>query len=189
MKNKIKIVKKRKIFQFESPAKDFKFFSYTLLFPNGQMDEFFVRQAQPFSIIVPQLDDSNLIMVKQYRLGSQKISLEFPMGSVFGLSPREMAEKELKEETGFSCKSLRRIGQFYLSPAWSNQKAYVFLAKDLIAGKPKPEPYEFIEVVKVKISKIEELILKGEICDAPTIVAFYYYKAVFGKSSGNLRKI
>lgn len=189
MKNKIKIIKKRKIFQFQTPSKDFKFFSYTLLFPNGQTGEFIFRQARPFSIIIPQVDENTLVMVKQYRLGSQKVSLEFPMGSVSGLSPKQIAKRELKEETGFSCKTLKKIGEFYLSPAWSNQKAYVFLAKNLRQGKPQPELYEFIEVVKVKIKEINDFILKGEIFDAPTIVAFYYYKNLFGENSENMREI
>jgi len=176
MKKPFKTLKKELLFNFSSPGRDFNFYRYTLLFPNNKKGDFIVRNSQPFTIIIPQLNQDNFIMVKQYRLGSNKISLEFPMGSVRNLSPSAMAKQELKEETGYTAKKLRLLGWFYLSPAWSNQKAYVYLAKDLISGKPQPEDYEIIEIEKKSDKEIEKLIANGEINDAPTIVAFFYYK-------------
>lgn len=180
-KNNFKVLKKKLVFEFERGSKRFQFYLYHLLFPNGKRDDFFVHQAQPFAIIIPQLASGKLIMVKQYRLGMDKISLEFPMGWVKGLSPQAMAKRELKEETGFTAKSIQLIGQFYLSPAWSNQKAYVYLAKNLTPGKPNPEPYEFIQVEKKTVNEIENLIKDGEINDSPTISAFYYFKNLIRK--------
>lgn len=188
-KNSFKILNKKLVFEFERGSKRFQFYLYHLLFPNGKTNDFFVHRAQPFAIIIPQLASGELIMVRQYRLGMNKVSLEFPMGWVKGLSPLAMAKRELKEETGFTAGKIQLIGQFYLSPAWSNQKAYVYLAKDLTPGKSNPEPYEFIQVERKTANEIENLIKDGEINDAPTISAFYYYKNLFGKNAGNMRRI
>lgn len=150
--------------------------SYKVELPNGEETIFFLRKGHPFSIIVPVLKDGSFIMVRQYRIGSEQFSLEFPMGEVADKSPHEMAEIELKEETGYTAQKIEQIGHFFLSPGWSNQVGNIYLASDITAGDQELEPYEFIEVVKVTEKELEQYMEDGTIIDASTIVAYAKYQ-------------
>jgi len=136
---------------------------------------FYLRYAEPYAIIIPVLDRETVLMIEQQRIGPLKISLEFPMGVVKGSQPLEMAIDELKEETGYRSNNIKEINRFYISPGWSNQQGHVFVAKDLVEGKQELEPYEYIEVKKIKIKDIPGLIKNGTIFDASTIVAWQYF--------------
>lgn len=178
---KIQFVKKSPIFQYKTQSARFDFFEYEVLLPKKQKAKFLVREAEPFVLIVPVLKKNTLLMIRQYRLGKGDFCLEFPGGSVLGKTPLEMAKEELHQETGYYANGWQLLGEFYLTPAYSNQKGYVFLAFDLIKDSPNPEPYEFIEILSIKTERIEKLIEKGKINDSPTITAYYYYKIFSGK--------
>jgi len=142
--------------------------------PNGKASPFYVLDRfSPFSIIIPLEDDLKTYLVGQYRYSTKYYSWEFPMGGVINLSPLAIAKQELKEETGFSAKRWERLGKFQVSPGHASQEGFVFLAQDLKEGEPEPEENEFLEVKKMSIKKVGEMIKKGEILDGPTIIAYH----------------
>ena len=51
---------------------------------------------------------------------------------------------------------------------------YLFLATELIEGNAEPEDDEYIEIEKIKLEDLIEMILKGEIVDSKTIIGIYY---------------
>ena len=185
MVKRFNILSRKKIFAFEDK---FSIVEVQIEF-NGKKHSFGLRESPPFSVIIPKLDDKHFIMIHQQRLGADKISLEFPMGSVKGKDPLQTAIVELKEETGYrSDKLTHLVSSLFTSPGWSDQKASVFVAEELIKGEQEPEPYENIEVVTVKINDVDDLIKKGAIFDMTTIASFHCYKSFFGKSSVNIRE-
>ena len=165
--------------------KKFKMMNYHIQLPNGVEADYIMKESVEFSIIIPLIKDDTFVMVCQHRMGADKISVEFPMGTVNGKGPEETARTELREETGYSANSLTKVFEFYISPGWSNQKGTLFVARDLVAGEMDLEPYEFIEVMEVKICEVEGMITRGEIFDASTILSFYYYKSLFDPSNGS----
>jgi|GEM_PF-935942 len=177
-----KILQKKETVNFGNRFKITKVLVET---PTKRKVEFYLREASPFSIIIPFLNKEKVIMVRQHRIGANKMSLEFPSGIVGGKSPKEVAIQELKEETGYRAKKMIPIASFYISPGWSTQEGNVFVAEELVAGEQTPEPDEFIEVKEIKFKDIEDLIKKKVIFDAPTITAFYYYSQY---ASGKLRR-
>lgn len=185
MVKKFKILSRKKIFAFEDK---FLIVEIQIEF-NGKKHKFGLRESPPFSVIIPKLDDKHFIMIYQQRLGVNRISLEFPMGSVKGKDPLQTAVTELKEETGYTSGKLTcLISPLFTSPGWSDQRASVFVAEELTKGVQEPEPYENIEVVTIGIDDVDGLIKKGTIFDMTTIASFYCYKSFFGKSSVNMRE-
>ena len=143
--------------------------------PNGKVAPFYVLDRfGPFSIIIPLENNLTTYLVGQYRYSTQYYSWEFPMGGVIGLSPLAIAKQELKEETGFSAKKWQQLGKFQVSPGHSSQLGFVFLAQDLKEGDPEPEENEFLEIKKMPIQKVDEMIKKQEILDGPTIIAYHF---------------
>lgn len=153
--------------------------------PDGTRTHFYIRESRPYSIVIPVLDDGRFVMVRQYRIGADTFSIEFPMGEVQGVEYPEAAVIELKEETGYQAKRFTHIGQFYISPGWSTQVGHIYLATQLTAGEQELEPYEFIEVVHMSEAEIEQFIDQGKIMDSSTLIAFSTYKRFREKQHGN----
>lgn len=143
--------------------------------PDGQVKPYWILERHgDFSIIIPLFSDMTTILVGQYRLPARYYSWEFPMGFVSNVQPLEMAKQELLEETGYKALKWEKVGYFYLANAWYTGGAHVYVAKDLIEGKPQPEEGEFLRTKKVSISDVRKMINQGKIKDGPTISAYYF---------------
>lgn len=125
--------------------------------------------------IIPITDDEHIILVKQYRKPVEKNLLEIPAGKIeINEEPKETALRELHEETGFVANKLEYLLEFYTSPGFSNEKMYLFMAKELIQDKSEPGEDEYIEVLKVNIEDLINMIIRGEIVDSKTIIGILY---------------
>lgn len=155
----------------------FTVYEHDVVRPDGTESNYYIVDRHgPFSIVLPIDKQDQVYMVKQYRFPIGVETLEFPMGSVNGLDPLGMAKQELSEETGLHATNWQELGWYYLAPGFSNQKAYVYQARELVQKQANPEPGEFLEVVKYPLIKIPELIKKGIITDGPTITAWQLFE-------------
>src|SRR3989344_259367 len=98
---------------------------------------------------------------------------ELPAGYMDkGEVPEETAERELLEETGYKADSVERIGELYVKPSRTNKVTYVFLAKNAkFVSKQKIDESEKIDVVKVSLPKLVDMVGKGEIRSSDTIAS------------------
>ena len=125
-----------------------------------------------FSIIVPVLDEKRLVFIWNYRHPIQGWELELPAGLIDdGESAQTGARRELKEETGYSARSWKRLGWLHTLPGISNQRAHVFLARDLKKGKMKREPYEHMKLIVLPVAEAYRLLTSGRIIHSPTASA------------------
>jgi ADP-ribose pyrophosphatase len=125
---------------------------------------------------VPVFPDGSILMIESYRHGVNTVILELPGGLISKKEqPNQAAIKELREETGYECKTLESKGWYYVWPSKANQKNFVFLAKQLkkVAG----QRLEDTESAKIQIVSKEEIMRKlrnREIRSAETIAALCY---------------
>ena len=117
-------------------------------------------------------DQDNVLLVRQYRYPVGKFLLEIPAG---GIDPNEepidCVRRELQEEIGYFPQKIEELGGFYSVPGYGTEYLHCYLATDLVPSRLIAEDSEGIEVVRVPISKITQLITSGEICDAKSIAA------------------
>ena len=122
--------------------------------------------------ILPIDEDGNCYMVRQFRYPAQKVLLEVPAGKLeYGEEHLSCAVRELSEETGFTADRFEYMGAFFTSPGFSTEKLHIYLALGLHAGVSHPDDGEFLNVEKLSLSELSDMVMRGEIEDAKTIIA------------------
>ncbi len=117
-----------------------------------------------------------LLFVSQYRYAANAELLEIPAGLVEnGENPQDTAVRELQEECGYKPEHIEKICSFFCSPGFSTETLHVYYAADLTESKLPQDKDEIIELVRLSVAEAEEKIRKGEIIDAKTIAAIYWY--------------
>lgn len=146
----------------------------------GQLHEFYVLEAPDWINVIPLTEDDQVLMIRQYRHGTSEVSLEIPGGMVEPTdgSPREAAVRELIEETGYRAGRIDPIGAIAPNPAIQNNICHSFLATDLdIAPGGMDRGHdgtEEIEVVRIPLIEVPDLIRQGAITHALVVVAFTF---------------
>ena len=93
----------------------------------GMFNRISVRDS---SVIVPVFKDGSLLMVENYRHGARMKLIELPGGLInCGEQPRAAAKRELLEETGYECNTLKYINWTYTWPGRTTQKNFIFLRR------------------------------------------------------------
>ena len=127
--------------------------------PDNYLKTYTVLDASNWAIVIPVIETGKgieFVMVRQWRPGTQGLSLEFP-GGVFekGENPEEAAARELKEETGYSAQTIEKLGEFNPNPAIMSNQVHFFLAKDLKAPVEQDlDDDEYVEVVHVPLEEV-----------------------------------
>ncbi|MGB3786653.1 MAG: NUDIX hydrolase [Phormidesmis sp.] len=142
--------------------------------PNGEIvDDYFVSLRPDIATILPITAAEEVVFVRQYRHGIGQVLLELPAGTFeTGEDPLVAAQRELREETGYSGNSWELIATFYNSPVKQNNRIHLFKAQPVaLVGKQQLDKTEDIEVILKPLAAIPELIASGEVCVAGSLLA------------------
>lgn len=122
--------------------------------------------------IVPIADNGEVVLVTQYRHAVGEWLLEIPAGTLEqGEDPDWCAARELEEETGYTASRMRRLFSMYMAPGYCTELLHVYVAEGLAQGQPHPDDDERIEVTRIPLTDIPDMIQNGRIRDAKTIAA------------------
>ena len=144
--------------------------------PSGTTIEYGVLEGDGFASVVPITDDGKVVLVRQWRQPLGAFTLELPSGGVDeGEDPREAAERELFEETGFRAEGMEPLVSVHTSTGRTNEVCHLFRCRAVRDAKgPRPEPTEFIRVVELTLAKALEKISDGGITDAATVLGLLW---------------
>jgi ADP-ribose pyrophosphatase len=128
-----------------------------------------------YSTIVPFISNNEILVIRSYRHLVDSIQVEAPSGYIEdGESSCQAAKRELEEETGYAAKKIVTLGYYTLDYTMFEQKGNLFVAYDLFnEGKKQLGKMEKIEIDIITINEIKQLLSKGKILNAASIVAFY----------------
>lgn len=120
--------------------------------------------------VVPVIDNS-ILFVRQFRIAINQLVLEIPAGRLEpNEDPADSAVRELEEEVGFISKNPVLISEYFTAVGFSTEKMYIYLANDLIETRSKPEIDENLEVVKITIDNVAEMLKTNKFNDSKTII-------------------
>lgn len=139
--------------------------------------KFDVLECLDWVNIVAINKNSEIVLVKQYRHGTDEITIEIPGGAV---EPNEdmliAAKRELLEETGHSSNNWHYLGEVTPNPAFISNRCQTYLALDCEkTHELNLDPFEEIELLYVEKSKLDEMVSSGEIHHSLVIAALHYY--------------
>jgi ADP-ribose pyrophosphatase len=124
--------------------------------------------------IVPLLDESRILLLKQYRHTLREYIWEIPAGT---LDPQESvlncAKRELIEETGYSAGQWQKLAEITPVPGYSDERIHIYLATELQPAGQNLDQDEIIDVHEVEFSRAIEMIERGEIQDAKSIAGLF----------------
>jgi 8-oxo-dGTP pyrophosphatase MutT (NUDIX family) len=145
--------------------------------PDGITRPYWVLDRKgDFSVVIPIFPDNTTVLVGQFRVPTKRYMWEFPMGMVAGATPLTTAKEELRQEAGLTAKYWEKLGYFYLSPGYSPQRSFVYIAREIHVGKSDPEEDEYLALKRVSIENVGQMIQDAKIVDAPSIIAYYYFR-------------
>ncbi len=155
---------------------------------SGLSGTFYLLKSRDWVNIVPVLTDSRgeerFLMVKQYRQGADKLTIEFPAGLVEkDEHPEKAAGRELLEETGFRAGTLQLIGKIMPNPAFMTNCCYTYLARDLRkVDDQNLDDLEQLEVLEVPVHEVASKIGRGCYLNSMTLIALHWYLRPGGKA-------
>jgi ADP-ribose pyrophosphatase len=130
------------------------------------------------SAVMMAVDETKrVLLVRQFRLPADRYLWELPAGTVDrGEKPLQTAKRELVEETGYRAKKWTKLASFYVSPGFVTERMTIYLATGLTAGEATPMEDERIEARWFAARELDQMIVKGKIEDAKTIVGFLMWQ-------------
>jgi ADP-ribose diphosphatase len=135
---------------------------------------FFVLENPDWVNIIAVTKDKKVVLIEQFRHGSDEVILEIPGGMVDENEDAETAaRRELLEETGFSSGEFKLLGRSQPNPAIQNNTLYHFLALDCEKiQEPAFDEHESLVTKLVSLKEIKKLILTGKISHSLVLAAF-----------------
>ena len=149
---------------------------------DGKSRPFHRIRSVDWAQLLPITRDSEAVLVRQYRHGPQRITLEMPGGLIdAGEDPATAALRECLEETGYRARSAQPLGNLNPNPALFAHRLYSFYATDVEPERAiQNTGSEVTEVVLVPVADLEGLLLAGEIEHALVAGTIWRYLRLHG---------
>lgn len=166
-----KIITRKKMLK----SRAFNIEKVDFLLPNGQQHTYDLVDHPDAVTILPINKQGEVYFVRQYRVGAEALLLELPAGVLDeGEEPEMAARRELREEIGMDCEHLEKIGEFFMSPGYSNEFMSVFFASALYPSPLAQDDDEFLELVKIPLAQVFKMLKSQQLVDGKTISSFLF---------------
>ncbi|MGI8786404.1 MAG: NUDIX hydrolase [Pyrinomonadaceae bacterium] len=143
---------------------------------DGAKHSFFVIENPDWVNVIALTKEKEVVLIEQYRQGTEEITLEIPGGMIDENEPPETAaRRELLEETGYDSNEFVFLGKSRPNPAIQTNWMYHFLALD--CEKVQETSFDEHESVITKLAplkEVENLIASGEITHSLVLAGFYF---------------
>lgn len=134
-------------------------------------------------MVVPLIEDGNgatrVVLERQFRYPVGRVMIEFPAGK---LDPGEdiltCAQRELREETGYTATEWARAGVLHPVISYSTEFIDIWFARGLSLGVRQLDQGEFLDVFTASPSELLQWCRDGQVTDAKTLTAALWLQNV-----------
>jgi ADP-ribose pyrophosphatase len=145
----------------------------------GQEHDFFVLDSRDWVNVIAVTPHNELVMVEQYRFGSETVELEIPGGIMdpTDADPVATGVRELREETGYAGEGARSLGKLFANPAILSNRCHTVLVENCRLQHPVEFDHaEDIVTRLVPLAEIPGLVAAEKIRHPLVVVALYYHE-------------
>jgi ADP-ribose pyrophosphatase len=144
----------------------------------GTDKEFVIAHAPDWVNVVAQTPDDRLVLVRQFRFGSNELSLEIPGGVMEpGEDPIAAGLRELSEETGYGGADVSLLGSVHPNPAIQDNRCHFVLVRGAVSSGPvKWDPDEEIQVSTAPTEEVLAWARSGAITHSLSVAALMLFE-------------
>ena len=148
--------------------------------PGGRSIELDVVRHPGAAAIVPFENETDVVLIRQFRHAAGGTLLEVPAGKLEDEEPEICAARELEEEVGRRAGRLEPLGSILTTPGFTDEVIHLFAAFDLESVPTRHESDEVIEVVQMPLRDAVDLVWRGELRDAKSALALLHASHRYG---------
>jgi ADP-ribose pyrophosphatase len=144
----------------------------------GAEHDFYVIDSVNWVNVVAVTPERQLVMIEQYRHGSNTVELEIPGGmmDVPDASPVATGIRELREETGYEGENARVLGKIFPNPAIMSNTCFTVLVENCRCVHPVEFDHgEDLVTRLVPVADAPRLVAEGKIAHSLVVVALYHF--------------
>lgn len=145
---------------------------------DGESKEFVVIHAPDWVNVIAHTPDGRIVLVRQFRFGSNALSLEVPGGMIEkGEDPAAAAVRELLEETGYGGGTVSVLGSVRPNPAIQDNRCHFVLIEGAVPTGPMD--WDEDEEIQVSTAPADEVIgwaRSGEITHSLSVAALMFFE-------------
>ncbi|WP_422480226.1 NUDIX hydrolase [Pleomorphochaeta sp. DL1XJH-081] len=149
---------------------------------DGRVGSFIEINAPKWATIIPWFRDDqgvpHFVMVRQYRHGSDSVTIEFPAGTVDpGEDPKVAALRELREETGFEpIEDVIFLGSISPNPAFMNNRVWFYFVEGIrYVGEQVLDTHEQLDILTIPVNTVLESMGTGPYDNGIMMIAQAYF--------------
>jgi 8-oxo-dGTP pyrophosphatase MutT (NUDIX family) len=144
----------------------------------GKEHDFYVLESVNWVNVIALTSDRHLVMIEQFRHGSNTVELEIPGGMMDAgeTDPVATAVRELREETGYEGENARLLGKIWSNPAILSNKTFTVLIENCrLKHDVDWDHGEDLVTRLVPVAEIPKLVADEKIGHSLVVVALYHF--------------
>jgi len=144
----------------------------------GQEHDFVILDSVNWVNVIAITPDQQLVVIEQFRHGSNTVELEIPGGMMDAgdTSPVAAAVRELREETGYEGEQARVLGKTLPNPATQSNTCFTVLVENCLCLHPVEFDHgEDLITRLVPVADVPRLVVEEKITHTLVVTALYYF--------------
>ncbi len=137
---------------------------------------YYVLEYPDWVQVVAITDDERIVVVRQYRHGVGRVTRELPAGCMDASDADACAAgaRELLEETGYACSTLRQVGASFVDPAHCTNRVFILLGEGARRVRdPRPDATEEIVVETMTVADVVAAARAGDLHHATQVASLF----------------